>query len=56
MLKNLTKLTEVELIGNQTKDVTPLSEFKNLERLALTGNPIENIQLLSHIGNLEFDN
>jgi len=35
--------------------VSPLKEFESFEELRLNGNPVENIELLDHIENLEFE-
>ena len=54
MLAGLPNLTSVELTHNQITDVSPLAGFDSFERLALTDNPVQNIEVLDHIDNLEF--
>lgn len=55
VLIDLPKLTHIELINNQIEDVSPLAGFTgDMERLIISGNPVKNLEVLSHIKILEY--
>ena len=54
-LSNLKNLREIEIGANNVRDVSPLKSFTRFDSISLNGNPIENIEVLSHLDNLIFE-
>lgn len=55
VLSKLTNLKHIELINNQIEDVSPLAGFTgDMDRLIISGNPVKNLEVLSHIKILEY--
>lgn len=54
-LSKLTSLKKAYLNLNNIKDISPLKDFNYFEDLNVSGNPIQNKELIKHIENAVID-